>query len=133
MVTVPTDAPVFSLNLDVGTCTFGAVNPCVRYAFLEMPPPARPAAPANSDIMRNPTTPPSTVRYRGAFGTAPNHAQPYAAELKKYVSVDEAIRDIGQFDAQLVKIVPMAVDDLVKLLEPRAPSATPAAKLASSP
>ncbi|MFN3571509.1 MAG: hypothetical protein ACK4VX_14600 [Polaromonas sp.] len=133
MVTLPTDAPVFSLNLDVGTCTFGAVNPCVRYAFLEMPPPARPAAPANSDIMRNPTTPPTTVRYRGVFGTAPDHAKPYAAELKKYASVDEAIREIAEFDAQFVKIVPRAVDDLVKLLEPRAPGATPAAKVAATP
>ncbi len=133
MVTVPTDAPVFSLNLDVGTCTFGAVNPCVRYAFLELPPAARPVAPANSDIMRNPSTPPATVRYRGAFGTAPDYAKPSAADLKKYASVDEAVRDIGEFDAQLAKIVPMAVDDLVKLLEPRPPSATPAARLAASP
>lgn len=133
MVTVPTEAPVFSLNLDVGTCTFGAVSPCVRYAFFELPPAARPTAPVNSDIMRNPGASAPTVRYRGAFGTAPDYAKPDAAELKKYASVDEAIQNIGEFDAQLAKIVPMAVDDLVKLLEPRAPSATPAAKVAATP
>ncbi len=133
MVTVPTDAPVFALNLDVGTCTFGAVSPCVRYAFLEVPPAAKPVAVAQTDIMRNPSTPPTAARYRGAFGTAPDYAKSYATQFKGYASVDEAIRDIAGFDAQLQKIVPIAVDDLVRLLEPRAPGATPAAKIAAQP
>jgi len=130
MVTTPTEDPVFVLNLDVGTCTFGAASPCVRYFFFQQPAPAKPQPLANSDIMRNPVTPATIVRYRGAFGTAPDYAKvdtkADATEMKRYKTIDDAVLNIAEFDAQLSKIVPLAVADLVRLLEPRAPEATPA-------
>jgi hypothetical protein len=141
MVTVPTDDPVFVLNLDVGTCTFGAASPCVRYFFFQQPTPAKPQAPANSDVMRNPVTPATAVRYRGAFGTAPDYAKvdakadakADAPEIKRYKTIDEAVQSIAEFDAQLSKIVLLAVADLVRLLEPRAPETTPATKVVALP
>jgi hypothetical protein len=133
MVTTPTEDPVFVLNLDVGTCTFGAASPCVRYFFFQQPTAAKAQAPAHGDIMRAPATPATAVRYRGAFGTAPDYAKADATEMKRYKTIDEAVQDIVEFDAQLSKIVPLAVADLVRLLEPRAPEATPATKVVALP
>jgi hypothetical protein len=87
----------------------------------EIPPGSKDQPLTTGDPFRNPSAPRSRVspvRYGGAHGTLPNFSKPQASQFKTFPSVDDAVTNVREFDEQLSRIVPMAVDDLVNWFFP---------------
>ncbi len=119
-VSLPENVPAFRLNLDVGACTIGSVIACVRYLVAEIPPGSK-NPPTAADPFRIPSASNSTlapVRYGSAQGTLPGVYKAQAPQFKVFPSVDDAIANVKDFDEQLSRIVPMAVDELVNWFFP---------------
>jgi hypothetical protein len=130
-VKVPPGVPAFSLNLDVGSCTFGAVTPCIRYALREVftspdgvakvpvakPPPGTNGTIVGAGIPEVGATPLPRFKYRPVAGTTPDFSQRPVPESRRFPTVDDAVANIAEFDGTLAKLVPAAVDQLTASLE----------------
>lgn len=114
--------PAFALNLDVGSCTFGVISPCIRYALqaIQKPSMTPPSSESGRGGRGGSGSSPSgaqIVRYRGAAGTISDSSTPSASELKKFSTVDDAVANVAEFDGALARLVPVAVNQLAESLE----------------
>ncbi|SFV01169.1 hypothetical protein SAMN05216350_112114 [Polaromonas sp. YR568] len=125
-ITLPAGVPVFSLNLDVGSCTFGGASPCIRYALIEV------LTLPDGKVFKPANTPPPGVngtivgagipeakaavrpfKYRAVVGTTPNYGTKPTPQPKTFASIDDAVARIEEFDGELAKLVPASVDQLI--------------------
>lgn len=126
-VKLPAGVPVFALNLDMGSCTLSGVWPCIRYGLVEV------LTLPNGEVFRPANTPPpgtnGTIvgagipdpkadavrryKYAPVTGIAPDPRRTPKPDAKKFADIPDAVAHIAEFDSELAKLVPAAVDQLI--------------------
>lgn len=104
---LPTDKPSFYLNLDLGTATVGVITPAILTTL-------------NSTTVVS--APGPQQKYRGAsVGLPVPRSGPFPAGMTSFPSLDEATGRIGEFDAALDRLIPVALDRLMAALLQQTP------------
>lgn len=104
---LPSEPPAFYLQLDMGTCTATRITPCIRYFV-------------------NPTafvTSPGPNQKSGGVAVLEPNMWDEAAfrSAMRFDSIEDAVARIGEFDAQIARLVPIAVARLAERAKLRLP------------
>lgn len=104
---LPSEPPAFFLNLDVGTCTATRITPCIRY-FVN---------PASYVLSPGPNH-----KSAGVVALEPNLWDAAAARsAMRFDSIEDAVARIDEFDAQIARLVPIAVARMAEQAKLRVP------------
>jgi hypothetical protein len=96
---LPNDMPAFYLNLDMGSCTVGVITPCIRSTL-------------NSTGVV--TAPGPNQKYRGFGLFEPNfYMSPPVAKPLRFESLEDAKARISEFDAEVGRLLPLAVNRMI--------------------